>query len=51
MDLPEFILLTQDAYESFGQKPPPARTLERSGSSPKPATIWPTATKPTKTTS
>lgn len=29
MDLPEFILLTQDAYEAFGQKPPPARTLER----------------------
>ena len=29
MDLTEFILLTQDTYESFGQKPPAARTLER----------------------
>lgn len=29
MDLAEFVLLTTDTYEAFGQKPPPARTLER----------------------
>lgn len=29
MNIAEFLLLAEDTYESFGQKPPPARTLER----------------------
>lgn len=29
MNIAEFLLLVEDTYESFGQKPPPARTLER----------------------
>lgn len=29
MNIAEFLLLVQDAYEAFGQRPPPARTVER----------------------
>lgn len=29
MDITEFLLLAEDVFETFGQKPPAARTLER----------------------
>lgn len=29
MEIAEFLLLAEDAYQAFGQKPPAARTLER----------------------